>query len=68
MNNRMSTAPSNLFVIPAFQAGEFVFDNSNFKSYERIPSVSNYNRNPFPFGNGIFSKILQNWDNKDICQ
>ena len=22
--------------------------------YEQIPSISNYNRNPFPFGNGIF--------------
>ena len=38
----------------AFRAGEFCLRHNKFQSYEQIPSVTNYNRNPFPFGNGIF--------------
>ena len=38
---------------------KFTVDNKEISGrrdgrYEQITSVSNYNRNPFPFGNGIF--------------
>ena len=61
MDDRMRVAISIICHLWAIQAGESGFDNSNFKSYEQIPSVSNYNRNPFPFGNGIF------WSNHAHC-
>ena len=38
--------------------GDFVFDTSNYKSYEPIPSISDYNRNPLPVGNGIFQRSI----------
>ena len=44
----------------AFQAGEFCLWHNELQKLwtDYIPSVSNYSRNPFLFGNGIFSDVV----------